>query len=432
MFRRLHLKMTIFCTLVTGFILIAMTFAGLYIFEDLLDKNDLAVFEKNRNSVLDYLEGAAVVDYTHLGKLTSSDMYTVAIFEGDRQLSLHSQSQYQLIRAVCQKARDDYSFDVYNPPTSRTATKYLDFEMTYDKTARLATFASLPNKYGSICVLILYSRTQLESQTAGLRIAFLLIDGAALVLLFLFAWKFSGHILLPVEKNRKKQVQFVAAASHELRTPLAVILAGIDALKAAPEEDRADFYRSIESEGQRMKRLIDDMLSLANADNQSWSVHFDAAELDTLLLDCYDKYLPLSRKKDLHLRISLPEDPLPPCLCDRQRIEQVVGILLDNAFCYTPKSGGITLGIDYEKNRLKIWVADTGPGIPDEEKEQVFDRFYRSDSSRKERQHFGLGLCIAKEIIKLHRGKIWVEDNAPQGTIFYITLPEHTASPSRP
>lgn len=423
MFQKLHIKMTFFCTFVTGFILIAMTLAGLFLFETLLTQNDYAVFEKNKNSIIDYLENENLIDYSYLSKLTRSDMYTITLFENNRQLSLHGQKQTKLVEAARQKALADYHFDVQNPPRSRTKTKLLDFEMSQNAASHLVTVASLPNKYGSICAIILYSRTQLAQQKSSLRTAIFFIDTSALLLLFLFAWKFSFHILAPVEANRKKQIQFVAAASHELRSPLAVMLAGIEALKEAKEEERPEFHSSIESEGMRMKQLIDDMLALASADNQSWSMHFTDTAPDTMLLNIYEKYLPLFRNRGLKLTVHLPDEAVLDCFCDRQRLEQTIGILLDNALCYTPIGGRIILCLSMEKNTIKLGVADSGPGISDADKEHIFDRFFRVDSSRQDKQHFGLGLCIAKEIIELHHGRIWVEDNIPNGAIFYLSIP---------
>lgn len=427
MFQKIHLKMTFFCTLATGLILLSMTLSCLLLFESLLKKNDTAVFEKNKSSILAYLEGAEVIDYGQLSKIADNHFYTIALFGNGTLLSLpytsHSEEAKELVDLACQKALAAYNFDAYNPPKSRTIIKQLDFKIKYQKAERLVSFASLPNKYGSLCILILYSRLQLTQQIFSLRIAFLFIDVAALLLLFLFSWKFSDRILIPVEKNRKKQVQFVAAASHELRSPLSVILSAVTALKVADDEDRPVFYQSIESEGKRMRRLIDDMLSLANADNGSWSMFPEPVQMDTLLLNTYEKYLPLSRTRKLQFTIRLPESLLPECLCDRQRMEQVLGILLDNAFTYTQSGGEIGIELSLEQNRIKIGIFDTGQGITKEDKEHIFERFYRADASRKGKQHFGLGLSIAKEIVELNGGKIWVEDHSPQGTVFYITLP---------
>ena len=150
------------------------------------------------------------------------------------------------------------------------------------------------------------------------------------------------------------------------------------------------------------------MLALANADNKSWSILKSPCELDTLILDTYEKYEPLLREKKISIEAVLPEEVLSPCKCDSSRISQVLGILLDNSASYVPAGGKVWIGVEEKEKYFKLYVKDNGPGIPDERKESVFLRFYRADSSRKDKQHFGLGLCIAKEIVTLHHGSIKV------------------------
>lgn len=111
-----------------------------------------------------------------------------------------------------------------------------------------------------------------------------------------------------------------------------------------------------------------------------------------------------------------------PYPCDRERIEQVLSILLDNALSYTPENGRICLSLAGTSDRPTIRVSDNGIGIPDSEKESIFDRFYRCDKAHKDKMHFGLGLCIAQEIIHMHKGKIWVEDTPGGGATFVIIL----------
>ena len=111
-----------------------------------------------------------------------------------------------------------------------------------------------------------------------------------------------------------------------------------------------------------------------------------------------------------------------PCLCDKERIEQVFAILLDNAVSYTQEGGSIRLSLKASQDRLTFRIADNGVGIPDAEKEAVFDRFYRCDKSHKDKSHFGLGLCIAREIILMHKGKLWIEDTPGGGAAFVVVL----------
>ena len=120
----------------------------------------------------------------------------------------------------------------------------------------------------------------------------------------------------------------------------------------------------------------------------------------------------------------MPEEPLPRCLCDGERIRQLLSILIDNAFCYTPAGGRVLLFLEASPGALRIGVSDNGPGIPDSEKERVFERFYRFDAARSQKEHFGLGLSIAWEIARLHRGKLLLTDTTGGGSTFLLILPD--------
>lgn len=103
-------------------------------------------------------------------------------------------------------------------------------------------------------------------------------------------------------------------------------------------------------------------------------------------------------------------------------MEQVLSILLDNAVSYTPPGGAISLSLKLEPDKVLLGVSDNGDGISDEEKEAVFDRFYRCDKSHKDKSHFGLGLCIAHEIVRMHKGKLWIEDTPGGGATFIVSI----------
>lgn len=172
-----------------------------------------------------------------------------------------------------------------------------------------------------------------------------------------------------------------------------------------------------------MSRLIGDMLTLASADSQSWEVKTETTEPDMLLLMVYETYSPLAKEKGLALSLSLPETDVPALELDKDRMIQVLSVLLDNALSYTPAPGRIRLGLQLGKNSLRVTVSDTGPGVPDSEKTRIFERFHRGEEARSHRAHFGLGLCIAAEIVKRHRGKLWVEDAQGGGAEFIVELP---------
>ena len=126
--------------------------------------------------------------------------------------------------------------------------------------------------------------------------------------------------------------------------------------------------------------------------------------------------------KHIQIIVSLPEEPLPDCICDSERIIQVLTIFLHNAVSYTPEGGKIFLSADYMNKHYEIKISDTGVGISDEEKTKIFDRFYRSEKARSDKNHFGLGLSIAYDIITAHHGSIKVTDTPGGGTTFLILL----------
>ena len=263
------------------------------------------------------------------------------------------------------------------------------------------------------------------------------------------SWYFVGWSLKPVEESQRKQAEFIAAASHELRSPLAVLRSGIAALRdliagtAVPSRgddpgvsgltdapasrsptagQTADLLAALDSECGRMARLIDDMLLLASADAKTWSLTLSDVDMDTLLIDTYDAYLPLCRRKGLSLQLDLPETPLPALRGDQERIRQILSILLDNAMTYTPAGKKIRICAETGEC-LILRVIDEGPGIPDDMKTHIFDRFFRADSSRSDKSHFGLGLSIAKELVSLHGGTIRVSDAGEGGSCFTVTFP---------
>lgn len=172
-----------------------------------------------------------------------------------------------------------------------------------------------------------------------------------------------------------------------------------------------------------MKRLISDLLTLARSDAHQWQMQFDEVEIDSLLIDLYDSFYSLCLDKKLTLSLHLPEDLLPPIICDADRIKQTLTIFLDNALSYVPSGKSITLSALVTSKTLDIQVIDTGLGIAPEDQQHIFERFYQGDRSRHEKNHYGLGLSIAYEIIVLHHGKLTLTDTPGGGCTFTISLP---------
>lgn len=146
-------------------------------------------------------------------------------------------------------------------------------------------------------------------------------------------------------------------------------------------------------------------------------------EPDTLLLEVWEAWQAPVRESGRTLVADLPEEPLPSVQADPQRLEQLFGILLHNALDYTPEGGQIRLAVRAQGRAVRFSVRDQGPGVPDADKQRIFRRFARGESSRTGKEHFGLGLSIAHQIAVLHGGRLWVEDAPGKGAEFCLELP---------
>lgn len=155
----------------------------------------------------------------------------------------------------------------------------------------------------------------------------------------------------------------------------------------------------------------------------TWSIQNTTVDLDILLLEITDKFSQFAAQKKQTLTLEVPDDTLPPINGDFQRLDQLLTILLDNACSYTPIGGHITLSASFNKHKVLLKVSDNGPGIPPEHREHIFDRFYRADTSRTQKEHCGLGLAIAQELAFLHSGRLYLDTAVSNGTTFVLELP---------
>ena len=453
MFRKVHYRLTFLCAGITTFLLFTMSLTYLYVSEQGLKQNHFLSFQRDIATLIANFERQTLITHTWLSQMESFNAFTISITDNGIPLLFSERAQDEKRKITEQEALEYYRshYSVTSPDAARKSfhTEY-SFTSSY-KEDYYACYTYIPYENGKTELLILSPVLPLNRQIHSQRIRFAAIDTAAVCLLFLFSFFFTKKLLIPIENSRLEQTRFVAAASHELRTPLAVILSCTNAIqghngkKALPEEEET-FLNTIYSEGQRMKRLIDDKLFLSQADSHAFSVHPEPIEPDTLLLNSYEAFEAMAAEKNISFRISLPDSPMPPCLGDRERLQQLIAILLHNAVSYTPENGSILLSLAYGKSRktdsdvrrchdsYTIAVADSGIGIPDEEKAKIFRRFYRSDQSRSTKEHFGLGLCIAEEITHSLKGSIHVEDTPGGGSTFLVRLPfkesGHSSAPA--
>lgn len=171
-----------------------------------------------------------------------------------------------------------------------------------------------------------------------------------------------------------------------------------------------------------MTGLIYSLLALAASDSGKQKLNIREINVDTMMIEVWEAFGENARKKNIHLELGIDEH-YPQLFCDGERMRQAIGILVDNAICYSPVGSSVFLGARMERGKVVFSVIDHGSGISDCEKEKVFDRFYTGDPSRTEKGHYGLGLSIAQEIVRLHYGKIELKDTPGGGCTFEINLP---------
>ncbi|MBI9043642.1 MAG: HAMP domain-containing histidine kinase [Anaerolineaceae bacterium] len=217
------------------------------------------------------------------------------------------------------------------------------------------------------------------------------------------------------------QRRFLADVSHDLRTPLTVIKGNVGIMKNLKEAD-PESLESIDSEVDRLTRLVGDLLFLAQAESGNLPMNMKKVNFDMVVVEVFEEMTLLAGDK---LNISIAAiDPIQ-VMGDRDRLKQVVLNLVSNAVQYTPAGGKVTIKLIALDDKVEFQVVDTGPGIPQEDLDNIFERFYRGEKSRKRQSKsgFGLGLSIAHWIVEKHGGCITVDSVIGAGTTFSFVLP---------
>jgi two-component system OmpR family sensor kinase len=247
-----------------------------------------------------------------------------------------------------------------------------------------------------------------------------------------------NSLLDRLERSFADQQRFMADASHELRTPLSVAITAVQVALQNPERNEAEFRDAlsvVEEQLRRLKRIVEDMFILAQADAGAYQPYLAPVYLS----DITDEALRAARILAARKNIEVSEEKDGPDLefhGDEGLLRQLMLILLDNAVKYTPEGGHVGLRVRQRTGAYEIEVSDDGPGISDSEQKLIFDRFYRTDKARSRRNPgagggAGLGLAIARWIAELHSGSISVS-SSPSGTTFCVWLPRPHTGDSLP
>jgi signal transduction histidine kinase len=280
--------------------------------------------------------------------------------------------------------------------------------------------ASMDNSPDTI--LLFQDFTQ-ENHILYIQLMALALTGLICLLLSLFgSFLMARRATIPIQQAWQQQKDFLSDASQELRTPLTVIQTNLDIVLDSQEETVASqekWLRNIQESSSDMAKLVDSLLFLARSDSKQQLLEQVSFSLTQALVETAATFEPLAKTKGLALDVFAPTDVIT--LGDKDRIKQVVCILLDNAIRHT-SSGKISLALKQVANNATLTVTDSGEGIGPEYIDKIFDRFYQVDKARS-KGGAGLGLSIAKCIVENHKGTIQVASTPGFGTTFTIGLP---------
>lgn len=231
----------------------------------------------------------------------------------------------------------------------------------------------------------------------------------------------------PLEILFAREHEFAADASHELRTPLTVLSLGVESLQNDDESKLSGFaqevLRDMQHETKYMSRLIEALLTLARGDEEKKPLARAKVDLTEVAVKVCNKMCPLAAKKGLELEYAAGDAPQVFILGDKNKMEQLLIIFIDNAIKYS-ESGTITVTVEADSMHAVIKVMDEGIGISESDTQKIFERFYRVDKARSRAVGgFGLGLNIARIIVVRHGGTVSVKPRSPHGSIFTVRLP---------
>ncbi|HVZ66009.1 MAG TPA: ATP-binding protein [Lacunisphaera sp.] len=241
------------------------------------------------------------------------------------------------------------------------------------------------------------------------------------------------HDMTNQRKLERVRRDFVANASHELRTPLSIIKGYIETLvdghATMPIEDREKFLRTIQRHGERLRAIIDDLLSLSRLESATPGLKFGPVSLAAFFENLVDDYRRRPAAAE-HLLAVKVDAAVGAIQADEEKLTQVFGNLLENALKYTPKGSVVELGaVAAEADEVECFVRDNGGGIPADDLPHIFERFYRVEKGRsRETGGTGLGLSIVKHIVQLHGGRVWAESAEGQGLRIRLLLPRRQKS----
>ena len=247
------------------------------------------------------------------------------------------------------------------------------------------------------------------------------------------AREFAEQERIRAERAEQSRRELIVNVSHELRTPIASIRGHVESLLITVEDDEAeklsgkmlhDYLLIVQREAERLGSLVDDLLSLARTEAGELRLDLEPVDAAKVVEEIQQTMAPLARRERAITLVSKTDPYVPPVLADRQRLAQVLLNLARNAITYTPNGGIVSMTVErIDTHYIALTVADTGIGIPPEDLERVFERFYRTDASRARASGgFGLGLAIVRDLVNAMGGSVSVTSKVGEGSCFRVLL----------
>jgi signal transduction histidine kinase len=217
---------------------------------------------------------------------------------------------------------------------------------------------------------------------------------------------------------------FIAIASHELRTPLGLILGHSTFLKETVSDTHTEQLDVIIRSAMRLKEIIEDMATIAHEEKGQSRVRKDQFSIKEMITNVAKNFQDVAKRKGIKLETDTPPDDPLNIFGDSEKIAVVLSNLIENALTFTDEGGQVGVKAEKDEGYVKVLVVDTGIGIPADEQERIFDRFYQVESHLTRRHGgMGLGLSIAKAMVEMHNGQIWCESKEGMGSLFCFMLP---------
>lgn len=231
-----------------------------------------------------------------------------------------------------------------------------------------------------------------------------------------------------LEKSERAKIEFASLTIHQLKAPLSAIKLSLEMFLSGNygeiNEEQKDILKKAYEKSDLLVHLIDDLLDAAKINEGIYNLNRTSTSVEDVVRSVADYCQEEIKKKDIKFEFQKPDETLPKIMLDEKKIKVAIQNLFDNAIRYTPAGGNIKCYLKLTKKGLEFQIQDSGIGVPKDQQNKLFTRFFRGRNAIKTKlEGSGLGLSITKNIIEAHNGEVWFESNENKGSTFYFNLP---------